>query len=60
MEKGQNKGNNWLLFMACIFMCTGFLLPIGIMAAVLYLWGRYFGEAAKQEEYNDNVLREYQ
>ena len=59
MQYGQYKGRKSYLFLAIMFMCTGFLMPVGIFLGVVYLYGRYFGEGYDRKEYNSEHLEEY-
>jgi hypothetical protein len=59
VNNGQYKGKNSYLFFAIVFMCTGFLLPVGIFMGILYLWSKFFGEGFDRKEYNSNALEEY-
>ena len=49
--------NNWFLFIGVIFVCSGFLMPLGVIMLVWYFIDLIFKKGAINSgtQYNDNT-----
>ena len=49
--------NNWFLFIGVIFVCSGFLMPLGVIMLVWYFIDLIFKKGAINTgtQYNDNT-----